>query len=93
MKPELRVLELITHILLLVTPVLSIQRKNILGIVIETLIYLVIFITSDLLRFGLRGQQINNEDWELWNIIWIPMLLYGSFIFGLQWFWKEIVNR
>ncbi len=54
--------------ILLVSPVLIIRIKNILVIVIETLLDLVVFITSDILRFGLRGQQgqqIHSEDWEL----------------------------
>lgn len=43
----------------------------------ETLLYLVAFITSDILRFGLRGQQIQSEDWELGVLLWIPMLFYS----------------
>jgi hypothetical protein len=61
--------------IMLFLPIVLVWRYTMATLIIEINIIL-----TDLLTTKLRGQQLNYEVFEFWNLIWIPVFFYCIFI-------------
>ncbi|WP_333027416.1 MULTISPECIES: hypothetical protein [unclassified Microcoleus] len=77
-------------IFMLVLPIVLVWRSTICGVFMATLIIEINIILTDLLTTKLRGQQLNYEDFEYWNLIWIPVFFYCIFIWLIKFLVKKI---
>ena len=76
-----------TWILLLLVPIVTVWRWNIVGVLLGTIADEMIFVISDLITFRLRSQEvISNEDWEAWYVyIWVTFF-YCCFVLLIKFF-------
>jgi hypothetical protein len=85
MGMSLQMFEFFVDVLILLMPIVTVHWQNLAGVLTGTLLSWIVFITSDLIRFGIQGNQVTAEDWEMWRIIWLPLLTYSLFIFSINW--------
>jgi hypothetical protein len=78
--------------IMLFLPIVLVWRYTICGVFMATLIIEINIILTDLLTTKLRGQQLNYEVFEFWNLIWIPVFFYCIFILLIK-FLVKICKR
>lgn len=75
--------DLINFILIMmifILPIVLIWRYKNFGVFLGTLSSEINIILADILFAKLHGQQLDQENYELWITIWIPVLFYCIFI-------------
>jgi len=81
-------IEFFAIIMVFFVPIFLVERYALWGVFMATLIVEINIILTDVLIYKLRGQQLDQENYEFWITIWIPVFFYCIFILLIKCFFK-----